>query len=620
MYKNGKTGISPVIGVILLVAVTVALVSLATVIVFDVGDDVSESSDITVQVEQINEGINFNVIRNDNVVDIRVNGPDGYEETFDANIGNSHQIIEGEGEYTVVAILDDNNTELISSKIVSEDTELISGTVEFNPPVEGVNVTSIDSDGDKLDYDITNQDGEYSVKKGETIKVNNHEVEPNENNTIQLTEISDENDENIVDMIMDKNDDGIYQIESASQLQAVNEKPDENYELSNDINASHTKNWNLLKKQGEDISETVGNRVGDDIGDRIHVSYTIQDVLSIYDTEDDSEVTEYTIIDKDEGIIELNEETESEINITYNLNETHYKGFKPIGDRDTMFEDEFDGNEYKINNLYIDRPQERWIGLFGYVESGSLIKNVNVNNVNIIGDSNTGGLIGRLNNRANVENTSVTGNIYGTNSNTGGLIGQNRGNIENSYSIATVKSIDSNTGGLIGRNRGDIENSYSIATVKNSESNFIGGFVGRGNGNIENSYAKGDVVGNDRVGGFAGLDNGNIKESYSTANVIGNDGVGGLVGINRDSTVSESYATGSVTGDEDVGGLVGGNLLDATVSESYWDTESSGKDSSDGGTGLTTDEMQGGDAETNMSELFPPFETTDEYPILQWQE
>jgi archaeal flagellin N-terminal-like domain len=42
VQEKTSDAVSPVIGVILLVAVTVALVALATVIVFDIGSDVSE--------------------------------------------------------------------------------------------------------------------------------------------------------------------------------------------------------------------------------------------------------------------------------------------------------------------------------------------------------------------------------------------------------------------------------------------------------------------------------------------------------------------------------------------------------------------------------------------------
>jgi len=59
--------------------------------------------------------------------------------------------------------------------------------------------------------------------------------------------------------------------------------------------------------------------------------------------------------------------------------------------------------------------------------------------------------------------------------------------------------------------------------------------------------------------------------------------------------VNNCYATGTVTGGtggEFTGGLLGGVAEGNTVSNSFWDTETSGQATSDGGTGKTTEEMQ----------------------------
>jgi len=81
--QEKANGVSPVIGVILLVAVTVALVALATVIVFDIGSDVSDTADATVQLEQVSvsdgasgsvSGIQATVIRNENVESFNLTG------------------------------------------------------------------------------------------------------------------------------------------------------------------------------------------------------------------------------------------------------------------------------------------------------------------------------------------------------------------------------------------------------------------------------------------------------------------------------------------------------------------------------------------------------------------
>ena len=69
--------------------------------------------------------------------------------------------------------------------------------------------------------------------------------------------------------------------------------------------------------------------------------------------------------------------------------------------------------------------------------------------------------------------------------------------------------------------------------------------------------------------------------------------VGGLTGYNPNGLVTRAYTTGAVsvsgTG-TDVGGLIGLDRSGSTV-DSFWDTETSGQASSDGGTGKTTTQL-----------------------------
>lgn len=70
LYESKEdSAVSPVIGVVLMVAVTVALVALVTVTVFDIGDDVSEPADISVSTDfdEPDEELTIEVIRNENV-------------------------------------------------------------------------------------------------------------------------------------------------------------------------------------------------------------------------------------------------------------------------------------------------------------------------------------------------------------------------------------------------------------------------------------------------------------------------------------------------------------------------------------------------------------------------
>ncbi|NLX23236.1 MAG: hypothetical protein GXY55_16415, partial [Phycisphaerae bacterium] len=125
---------------------------------------------------------------------------------------------------------------------------------------------------------------------------------------------------------------------------------------------------------------------------------------------------------------------------------------------------------------------------------------------------------------------------------------------------------------------------------------YIGGLVGFNyQGTVSNCYATGAVSGTrDSVGGLVADNYGTVSDCYATGAVSGTGyRVGGLVGSNASGTVSDCYATGAVTGTGDyVGGLVGYNGYYGTVSNSYWDMQTSGQSTSDGGAGKTTAEMK----------------------------
>ncbi|MGC8738712.1 MAG: PASTA domain-containing protein, partial [Candidatus Hydrogenedens sp.] len=91
-----------------------------------------------------------------------------------------------------------------------------------------------------------------------------------------------------------------------------------------------------------------------------------------------------------------------------------------------------------------------------------------------------------------------------------------------------------------------------------------------------------------------------------------------LWGGNDYGTVSKSYSAGSVSGDNYVGGLVGYNY--DSVSQSYWDVETSGRNSSAGGTGKTTAEMkqQATYVSWDFTTVWGIVENSS-YPYLLWQ-
>jgi len=215
-------------------------------------------------------------------------------------------------------------------------------------------------------------------------------------------------------------------------------------------------------------------------------------------------------------------------------------GFVPIGDWSNRYTGSFDGQGHSINGLTINRPNTDYVGLFGVI-SASQISNIGLTNATITGQLGVGGLVGQGLNNSRISHSSAQGDF----------------------------SAYLNGGGLAGNFDGTIEHSHSVGTVDASE--ISGGLVGR-------------LVGQ-------------ISDSYSTASVKGDFG-GGLVGIMNGGQISRSYATGQVKKDifGPIGGLIG-SISIGTITNSYWNTETSGQasavglGSSAGSTGLTTAQM-----------------------------
>jgi len=326
-------------------------------------------------------------------------------------------------------------------------------------------------------------------------------------------------------------------------------------------------------------------------------------------------------------------------------------GFLPAGNFHTPFSGVFDGRGHKIINLYINRPQEDYVGLFAYTSRNAVIENVGFVNVSVIGGwwyvgglvgwnegavSNSyatgnvrggrdvGGLVG-YNNGGTVNNSYTTCNVRGGDC-VGGLVGANEGVVSNCYATGDVSGSE-NVGGLIGFNCGDtVSNSYATGNV-NGREGCVGGLIGGNDGPVSKCYATGDVSGRGDVGGLVGWSGGTVENSYATGNVSGNGLVGGLVGLNcyqesyYPGMVRYTYATGRVRGSYDVGGLIGYNI-DGTIIASFWDINTTGQTTSAGGTGKTTDEMKNKTIFTSAGWDFTNiWDIWDgrTYPFFKWQ-
>src|SRR5690606_24007482 len=198
-------------------------------------------------------------------------------------------------------------------------------------------------------------------------------------------------------------------------------------------------------------------------------------------------------------------------------------GFEPIGpDFSQGFSGSFDGNGKKITGLFIDRPSQYYIGLFGYIAYEGSVFGAALVDVDIRGDASVGGLAGG--NEGAVAESFVTGTVAG--------------------------NVD--IGGLVGTNEG---------------------------GEVRDCYANARIIGGQYVGGLMGFNwEGTVYTSYAMGRVSGWGAPGGLLGGNYGGAVTCSYWNLS-TSEQDMGngdgnstgitGIVDSKFKDAGLFEDF---------------------------------------------------
>lgn len=245
-------------------------------------------------------------------------------------------------------------------------------------------------------------------------------------------------------------------------------------------------------------------------------------------------------------------------------------GFTPIGDwANAQFTGTLDGLGHTINKLSIKQAPiggyqvGSQIGLFGFADVGSTIRNVGLTNCDILSNTTGNNIVAGLvaMNYGGILNSYVTGSVKGNrrapgNSTLGGLVAMNSGSISNSYFSGSVydNSIR-NIGGLVGSNSGSISSSYASASVSADTSAYLGVLVGQNFNTISNSYATGSIGGSAYYqGGLAGYNCQNTERA---------------TGCTKTANITNSYASVS-TSNGAANGLLGRN--EGSISNSYWNT------------------------------------------------
>jgi hypothetical protein len=377
----------------------------------------------------------------------------------------------------------------------------------------------------------------------------------------------------------------------------------------------------------------------------------------------------------------LNYELDNNINASDSKDHFHTLGFLPIGYPGYGFNGIFEGNDFTIDSLFIQRPYQENIGLFGVTDSGT-VKNLKVENAKISGYRRVGSVVG-TNSSCELLNIHCSGDLLGDGL-MGGLIGCNYGYISHCSADGVING-GSALGGFVGINYKDINQSVSKSIVSGYRGAIggfaglshtyskisnchaagqagmapttygLGGFIGEQNGSAEifRCSASGDVKGGHNIGGFCGfnrtacsitessatgkvsgcyLENsggfcgknwGLISSCYTRSDVSGRENIGGFVGYSS-QTVKGSYAAGGLSGSNDeLGGFSAAGSRN--VSFSLWDIEKSGCTTSFLGKGLTTAYMKTKSTFTNKGWDFDSVwaispDINSGYPYFRWEE
>lgn len=240
-------------------------------------------------------------------------------------------------------------------------------------------------------------------------------------------------------------------------------------------------------------------------------------------------------------------------------------------------------------------------GIIGFNDANGTLAGEIVNEGNISGESEVGGIIGEninqsiLNNEGKPRLTiSNKGNVSAKDGGAAGIFYDNQGVINNvdlinEGTVTGGKAKDSVTGGLFGINIGDITNSTLTNTGEVTGGGTVGGLIGNNSGSASGSVFTNDgtVEGEYKVGGLFGINSGSFNTSSLIntvkAKVTGTQNVGGLIGVNSGNIEGgrleangtdngyykyQIYNNGTinVTGEgKNVGGLIGYNA-DETAS------------------------------------------------------
>lgn len=159
MKKSPKTGaVSPVIGVILMVAVSVGLIAMSATLILDTNTGTKDVADATVNTEAKDGKLRVSVVRNENVEDVKIKGAKSTSDIIDESGETASVSIEpkdGAEVVEVTAATRDGDSEQILETIDTDKIEETDDT-SFNLVSSTISEETIKDNNLTFDYEIKN--------------------------------------------------------------------------------------------------------------------------------------------------------------------------------------------------------------------------------------------------------------------------------------------------------------------------------------------------------------------------------------------------------------------------------------------------------------------------------
>jgi hypothetical protein len=158
-YKK-QLGLSNVVSTIMLVGVVVALVALLTFIFFNFqsGSQV-ENPDATIDLTETDTGLEVTVIRNNNVDNFVIRGPDGKDLGTVDDVGDSITVVGDDGRYSIIAV-NDGDRQVIDYRDIETTVDNGVFVVEEDQTNETVEATLVEPYNTEDKHDIVLVDAE----------------------------------------------------------------------------------------------------------------------------------------------------------------------------------------------------------------------------------------------------------------------------------------------------------------------------------------------------------------------------------------------------------------------------------------------------------------------------